>query len=255
MDAGAAELLLARALACGALHHRRAGDHHVRRVARHHGEVGCDQARRGKARDRAHRRRDHRGRRHRAGDGEEAVRGVDRVAARARTPPARSDYAPAAALEEADQRQPVADGELLGEDALAQAGGGGRAAAQGEVLAAQHAGPPVDLREAEHVVGRREGGQLAALVELGVTGEGALLAEAPGVRQGLDALADREPAQLVLARHGLRAAELLRPAAALLDALDLRLPAHSSQHITGFCAARRGTLSKVRFPEAGKLNL
>jgi hypothetical protein len=53
-----------------------------------------------------------------------------------------------------------------------------------------------------------------------------VLAEAVRIEQGVDTLADREPALRALQRHGFGAAELLGEAPPLLDAVDLGLPAH-----------------------------
>ena len=137
-----------------------------------------------------------------------------------------SGHAAAAAREQAHQGHAVLHGQLLGVDALAQAGRRRRPALEREILAPYHAGPAVQARHAQHVVARREFDQASLVVDLGVTGHRALLGEAPLVDQHVNALAHREAALAVLTVNGLGAAHGQRGLAARPYPLGFLVPAH-----------------------------
>ena len=124
-----------------------------------------------------------------------------------------------------DQRHAILAGHVGEEETLepllrADVGG---AATDGEVLAADDHAPPVDHREAADVGQRLEVDELAVLV-LAVTGEPADLVEAARVGDRVDALADRELAELVLAADALLTAHLQGKPSPLVQLVELRLP-------------------------------
>ena len=75
------------------------------------------------------------------------------------------------------------------------------AAARGEVVGADDAGPGVDAALAADMAGRREFGDVARLVERGEAREAADLAKAAGIQQDVDPLAAGELAAVALADH------------------------------------------------------
>ena len=106
-------------------------------------------------------------------------------------------------------------------------GGVGRAAAHGEVVAADDHRPPVEPRPTEHEVGRRELDELAGVgVVGGPAGEGADLVEAARVAEGVDALAHGQLARGVLALDLVLPAHAPGERLAAAELLDLRLPRH-----------------------------
>ena len=130
--------------------------------------------------------------------------------------------AAAGAVEQPDHRQPHLARVLLGEDLLGVDGGVAGAAAHGEVVGAQQHRAPVDPGGAGDEVGGQHRGQPALVVVAGEPGQRADLGEAAGVGQGLDALADGEPAGGPLAGDLVRAAHgggQVAPATDLLTAI------------------------------------
>ena len=173
MDLWAAELFLGRPPVERALDHRGAGDHHLALLG-HDREMRGDEARGRQSGDRAHRCRGDRHRLQRARDRAKSWRRGDRLADSTAAGPGN---AAAAALVQADQRHFVLQRQFLGIDALAQARSVGRAALEGEVLAADDAGAPGDGTKAEDEIGRREAGEIAGGVALGAAGRRAELAK------------------------------------------------------------------------------
>jgi len=131
------------------------------------------------------------------------------------------------ALQKSDQRELEAAGEFFCIHTLAKSGRGGRTAALGEILAADHAGSPIQLREAEHVVGGREADQLPVLAVLGLARDGALFPKRPRVDERVDALPNRQPPEFVLLGDGFFTSELRRQLSASFDSIDFGLPAHA----------------------------
>ena len=225
MHLRAAELFLRDLLAQGSLDHGRTGDQDLRGVLGHHGKMRRDEARGRQAGDGAERGGRDRHGGQRARDGPEARRGEHRVADRLGP---RSGNAAAAAFVNADQRNPVAAGQLLGIDAFAQPRLVGRAAAHREVFAADNAAAAVDLAESEDEVGRSERFQGAVLVALGGAGAFAELAETAVVEQAVDPFAHGLTALVMLPLHPFGAAQFLRGVADLSNFLDFFVPAHAA---------------------------
>ena len=128
---------------------------------------------------------------------------------------------------QAHQGHAVGAGELLRIDALAQAGFVGRAAPEGEVLAADHAAAPVDRAEAEHEVGRREVDEPPFVVAGCIARGAAQLLKGAVVEHGVDPFADRQQPPGVLAGDAFLAALRLGERALLRELVDLLLPAHT----------------------------
>ena len=147
-----------------------------------------------------------------------------------------------------DQRDTVPARDLLGVDALAQPSRGGRAARDGEVLAADYAVPSVDPPRAEHKVAGGEVDELARFVPLGMTRKGADFAKAVRVKQGVDAFADRQPTLCVLTRNGLRAALCSCERAYPLGLIEPFVPTHG---VCGSAYPSSDNISRVCSPKAG----
>ena len=130
------------------------------------------------------------------------------------------------------------DGQGFGIDALAQSRGRGRAAALGEILAANDAGAARNPRNAQHIVARRKLAQAPLVIAPGMAGDGALLVKAFGIGKALNALAHREPPLGVLLRHRFGAAVGQRPLPPLGNALDFLPPAHRRTSVARACAPR-----------------
>src|SRR5690606_16158154 len=120
-----------------------------------------------------------------------------------------------------------------------------RAGVDREILAADDAGAAGDAAEAEQEIGRGESVRPAILAALGgfgglgAAGDRADLAEAARVQQAVHALADRQPAAIMLAVDGGRAAQVGGRAAAALDLVGLLAPGHlHSRHGLAFHIAR-----------------
>ena len=136
--------------------------------------------------------------------------------------------AAAGALDDADDRQAQLLRHALGEDRLHRDGGVGRAAAHREVVAQHDHRPAVDAGAPHDAIGRRQLGELAVRIVLGLAGDGADLVEAALVDQLVDALAHCEPAAVVLALHLVRPAHLARHSLALAEVVEFRFPSHAS---------------------------
>ena len=131
------------------------------------------------------------------------------------------------ALDELDVGDAVLEGERLREVAGMLAHVVGAAAGDGEVIAADGDGAPVDLGEAHHVGAGGEADEVAGLVVVGGAHEGAGLDEAAWVDHLLDAFADGVAATGVLAGDALGAAHLATELADVGDVLDGALPGHA----------------------------
>ena len=103
----------------------------------------------------------------------------------------------------------------------------GTAAGDGEVVAADCDGAPVDLGQTHHVGAGGEADEVASLVVVGRAHEGAGLDEAAGVDHLLDAFADGVAAAGVLAGDSFGAAHLAPELADVGDVLDGALPGHA----------------------------
>ena len=227
MDLRPAELARGEILAHRATHDGRPGREDRGGLLRHHAPVHELGAAGRSAGGEAEHRADDRDVHHRLDGGHELV-----VAGEERGSALRGDAldVAAAALDEQHERDQVLAGEFLGEaadvaalDALGEVLD--RAAADGEVLAADGDVPPVDLAEAHDI---RRGGELlevAVLVEPG-TGKGADLVERAVVEQDVEALADRVLAAVVLACDAVRLAAGVRQLGAFPDLVEPVLPDH-----------------------------
>ena len=102
----------------------------------------------------------------------------------------------------------------------------GRAASDGEVLAADRDVPPVDLAEAHDVWRRREPGEVPVLVLPG-PGEDAHLVEGAGVEDAVEALADGVLAARVLAGDAVRLAAGVCELDAFPELVEPVLPHHA----------------------------
>ena len=116
---------------------------------------------------------------------------------------------------------------LLGHQRLCRDRGIGRAAAHGEIVADHDHGAAVDLAAAEHAVRRRQVLEFAVLVVFGDAGDGADLVEGILVDQPVDALANGEPALVMLALDLVNASHLARERFAPGEVVEFRLPVHS----------------------------
>ena len=168
----------------------------------------------------------HRDRTHGPGDRLEPGRVKHRGADRCTTLAAGTRHAAAPAFVQAHKRHQVLQRQFLGVDALAQAGLVGRAAAQREVLAADHAVAAVDASETENEVCRRERDDLSRLVTLDTAGTGTDLAKARLVQHAVDPFANGQPALRVLARHVLPAALLPGDRELVPEFGELTFPGH-----------------------------
>src|SRR6185436_10307032 len=239
LDLPAAELVLGELLA-EALDHRRAGDEERREILHHdrvvrRGEVGGAEAG-----DRAEAERHARDRRHVAHDPLPAV--DPRHIGAARRLDRLHGAAAAGALDQSDQRQAQVVGHPLALVVLAANGRVGRAAAHGEVVAADHDRPPVDLGAAEHEVRRRERDEIILRVVSRAAGDLADLVEAAGVGELGDALENRQAAAVVLALHALGPAQLRGELLAAPQLVQLLLPVHAARPLLFLSTAIVATL-------------
>src|SRR5207237_77173 len=110
----------------------------------------------------------------------------------------------------------------------------GRAAAHGEVVAADHHRAAIDLGAAEHEVRRREGDQVVVGVVARAAGDLADLVEAAGVGELGDPLEDRQATAVVLALHALGPAQLRGELLATPQLVQLLLPIHAAPARSSF---------------------
>src|SRR5206468_3370737 len=136
--------------------------------------------------------------------------------------------AAAGAFDEADHGQPQLVRHQLAHVVLALDGRVGRAAAHGEVVAADHDGAPLDLRPPEDEIGRRELLEVVALVIGCPAGDLAELVEGARVDQPGDSLADGVASTVVLALDALGSAEPLGELLAPPQLVQLLLPIHAA---------------------------
>ena len=208
----------------GVVDERGAGDHHLGGVLDDHRVVARGDARRADAGDGAEGERHRRRHRQVLHDRLPAPHLRDVGAAhhldRLHRP------APAHPVDQPQVREPELEGEALGVVALGPDRGVGRAAPHGEVVAGDHHRAPVDLGHAADEVRRQERLQLAVVVVRAHAGDRAELVEGAAVDDPLDALADGELAELVLAGHLVGAAHLVGQLGAYAPAH--RFPASSS---------------------------
>ena len=230
MNAGAAQRLLVDVLAGAALHHGRSGDEQLSSPLDQDRQVGRAQPGRAEAGDRAEAGGDHRH------DGQVVDHVIPAGVHRHVGVPALLQRlhaaAAASALDEADDRQPQLVGELLGVDLLTRDRGVGRAAANGEVVAADDDLPAVDAACASDEVGGHEAFQLADRVVLSLAGQRTDLAERAIVQQGRDPLADGQAAGVVLPPDLVRAAHALSEFVPPAELVQLRLPCHADTYST-----------------------
>ncbi len=228
LRAGAAQLLLVRALPHRRGHHRRSRDEQLGGVAHDHREVRGHHARGAQPCDGSERRGHHRHLRevvHRQlPTRDEGHVGVAHRLERLHA------AAAAGAVHQAHERHAQLVGQPLGVDHLLPDGGVGRAAANREVVALHHGRPAVDLATPHHAVGGQEVHELAVLVGP-AAGELARLAEGALVEQPPDALAHGQAPARVLASDPLLAAHLLREPLAAAQLLELGLPGHGPEHM------------------------
>ena len=111
-------------------------------------------------------------------------------------------------------------------------------ALDGVILAAHRHRPAVDLANAGNIGRRCEREQIAGVVIFGTAGEFADFLKAVGVEQSIDALADRQLAGGVMARHRFGASALLGQRAAPFDVVDFCRPAHGTP---GLARCARGS--------------
>ena len=230
MDLRAAQGLLAERLLQRPFHDLRPGHQDLAAFPGHDREMRGDQTRGRQTGDGAEGRGGDRHRPHGPCHRLEA-RSVEHRAADCLGAAARAGDTAAAALVQPDQRQQVLQRQLLGVDALAQSRFVGRAAAQREILAADDTRPVIYLAEPEHEIGRRETFQAAVLGPLGGAGARADLAERSGIEQAGDALADRQAALGMMARHALGAALFQRKFPLAAYFIDLVVPGHGQSPI------------------------
>ena len=225
VNLGTAELLLGEVDAQRPPHQRRTANQHLGGAPGHHRKVGGHQAARREPRHRTQGRGSDGHLAHGVGDDAKAGFGEHRLAGGAALAAGTLDAA-AAAFEQAHERHPVLAGEVLRVDALAQPGGIGGAALQGEVLAANHHPAVVDLAEADHVVGGHVAGQPILVVVVRQRRGLAVLLKGAAVEQFVDALANGQPTLGVLAGNAFLTALLTRQVAPLGQFLDLAFPTH-----------------------------
>ncbi len=226
LDLPAAELVLGELLA-QALDHRRPGDEERGEVLHHDRVVRGGEVRGAEAR------RPSRGRAPRAGScamllTTHSQPSTPGTLARPVVSIVLTEPAAARALDQADQRQAQVVRHPLALVVLAPDGRVGRAAAHGEVVAADHDRAAVDLGAPEHEVRRGEGDQVVVRVVARAAGDLADLVEAAGVGELGDALEDRQAPAVVLALHALGPAQLRGELLAPSQLVQLLLPIHAA---------------------------
>lgn len=149
--------------------------------------------------------------------------------------------AAAGAFDHADDRQPEIMRHLFGHQGLGRDRRIGRSAAHGEVVADHDDRTTLDLAATEHAVRRREMREFAGRIIFADAGDGADFVKASGIDQLVDALANREPALVMLSLDLVSAAHLPRERFAPGEVLELRLPDHSRspREFASTAAARR----------------
>ena len=120
--------------------------------------------------------------------------------------------AAARALDDAHDRQAEFARHLFRHQRLGGDRGVGGAAADGEIVADDNDRPAVDQPAAEHAIRRRERGEVAGGIILGLAGDGADLVEASRIDEERNALAHGQPAAVMLALDLVGAAHLAREA-------------------------------------------
>ncbi|MNM69566.1 hypothetical protein D3C81_811640 [compost metagenome] len=225
VDLAAPEFVLLQDLA-DARHHRRPGVEQLRGALDHHRVMAGRHARRAHAGHRTQRQRHHRHHRHvlhhvlpHLHGRDVGVATVLDIAHRAAT---------ARAIDQPHHRQAQVVGHLLGVDQLVAHRAVVGAAAHGEVIPHQHGGSAIQMCATHHQIGRGQAHQPAIAVVLAATGERTHLAEAAGVRDGLDALAHGELARVLVALDLVGSAKLGGQSLAIGQFVDFRLPGHVS---------------------------
>ncbi len=132
------------------------------------------------------------------------------------------------AVDESDVRHPQLERQALGVIALGTDRGVRGAAADGEVVAGHDHRSTIDSRSPEHEVRRGERDQLAVVVVRADARNGADLVERPGIDQAVDAFADRELSEFVLASDLVGPSHRLRHLRATTQLLELGLPSHAA---------------------------
>src|SRR5262249_35080721 len=133
------------------------------------------------------------------------------------------------AVDQVDERNAIARGEILDEaalPALAASTAGARAAFDRVVFATHRHRTAVDLADTGDIRMGHERKQLAVLTVLSMAGELADFLKAAGIQQSGDALAHGELAFGVVPRHRLGSAAGFRQASPTVKLLDLCRPAH-----------------------------
>ena len=142
----------------------------------------------------------------------------------------RLDAAPAAAaVDQADQRQAHFKGVFFAVTGFVADLCVGRAAAHGEIIAADDHAPAIDVRRAEHEIGRHERLALARIVVFRAAGDGADLVKTAFVHQPVDAFAHRKAIIVVLALDALGPAHLPGDGFPLAQFVNFLLPGHRGQ--------------------------
>ncbi len=101
-------------------------------------------------------------------------------------------------------------------------------------------GTAVDLPGSVHEVGRREGGEAAALVVSGAAGQNADFVERARIEQTVDALADGQASGIVLPLDVGRAAHFSGEGFAASDLVEFGLPAHC-----GYCTRMKAGRTRL----------
>ena len=135
--------------------------------------------------------------------------------------------AAAGTLDDADDGQSEIMRHLLGHQRFRGDRSIRRAAAHGKIVADHDHGAAVDPAAAEHAVRRRQLGEFAARVILADPGDSADLVKTVWIHQPVDALANGEPALVVLPLDLVNASHLARERFAPGEVVELRLPGHS----------------------------
>ncbi len=188
--------------------------------------MAAHQPRRAKARDRA---KSERHDRHGAHVGDDPIPGrIGRHIGVAHRLDGLDRAAAAGAVDQPHERHAQLVRHLLGHHLLAADRRIRRAAAHGEIVAADHDRPAFDPPAPEHEIRGLERLKLAVVAILRAARERADLVKAAGIEQLLDPLAHREPAGIVLALDLVRPAHLARQGLAAAQFLDIGFPAHAS---------------------------
>ncbi len=208
-----------------ALHHRRTGDKELARSPHHQREVRCDHSHRAESCHWAETRANHR---------HFAEHRSDGVPRRIRRHVGASDLfdgfdaaAATGSVHQPDHRDAQAARQFFAVPHFVADGAVVRAAADGEVVAANYYGPVVDFASARNKVRRSERAELAGVVIDSFSGERSDFMERVGIQQPRDSLSNRQPAGLVLPLDVRRTAHFTRDRFAPANFVDFGLPAHS----------------------------